>query len=858
VTPGTKLGPYEILSPIGAGGMGEVYRARDTRLGRDVAIKFSKEQFSEHFEREARAVAALNHPNICHLYDVGPNYLVMELVEGEPVKGPLPLQKALEYAGQILDALDAAHRSGIVHRDLKPANILVAKQGVKVLDFGLAKQTRPLRETDVTQALTEQGQIVGTLQYMSPEQLQGKDVDSRADIFSFGCVLYEMLTGKRAFDGSNAASVIAAVMQGPAPAVTEVAPAALDRVVKKCLEKDPDDRWQAARDLKTNLAWSIESAVETPKAQGKVLFYKAGWAVASLATLAAAAVSFIHFREKPPEMPVARFSITPPEKVTFVRTPVGAISLPSLSPDGRRLLLSGRSPDGKIQIWVRPLDAVNAYPLAGTEGGLLPFWSPDNNFIGFFADGKLKTIDAAGGAAITLADAAEPRGGAWSSAGIIVFAPKSTGPLLKISASGGAATPATELDAGEETAHRLPFFLPDGQHFLFAGLVPFRNGTTIHIGSLASPKNRVIAKADSQAIYAQGHLLFLRGGTLMAQPFDTGSQTLRGEPVPIADHVQGGVTAAGAFSASANGMLVFENGAASAVQQLELYDRSGKRAGTIGEPGAFPSLQFSPDSNNIAVSVTDASSGNTDIWIYDAARGLRTRFTFDPAAENEAVWSPDGAQIVFNSSRKGHFDLYRKPSNGTGTEELLYADTRDKFPLSWSPDGKALIYYTQGDPQTGLDLWILPNPLGKPDMARPLFRTQFNEVNGQFSPDGKWIAYESDESGRYEIFVVPFPGPGGKRQISAGGGSYPRWRRDGREIFYVGPDNRLRAAEVSFKGGTLETGEARPLFVPVRTGIGYAYDVSADGQRFLTIGLPEQPNSQPLTLVQNWMAGLKK
>ncbi len=855
LTNGTRLGPYEILAPIGAGGMGEVYKARDTRLDRIVALKVSKKEFDPRFGQEARAVAALNHPNICALYDVGPNYLVMEYVDGAELKGPLPVAKAIELACQILDALAAAHKRGITHRDLKPANIMVTKSGVKVLDFGLAKMGRPAGIGDDDSAtLTAEGTIAGTLHYMAPEQLQGREVDTRADIFSFGCVLYEMLTGKRAFDGSNAASVISAVMERPAPSVAEIAPAGLDRVLRACLTKDPDERCQNARDLKRELMWAVEAPPARVAASSRA---RLGMMIVGVLAVLLAALALVHFREKPAVAQVARFTIPPPEKRSF--GDVYGNDFAAISPDGQRVVFNARGPDGATQLWIRSLDAIAPRPLVGTEHGVAPFWSPDGTSIGFFADGKLKRIEAAGGPALTLADTPLVGGGAWSAGGVIVFSPGFRQPLFKIPASGGAPSPVTKLE-GLET-HSMPWFLPDGKHFLFAAEQNSQGtASRIRIGSLESPLVRDVVDASSQAIYCpdsgssgRGYLLFMRGNALMAQPFDPKNLAAGPNVVPIAEGWDP-ASGSGAFSVSTSGTLVYTTPPNSS-GQLAWFDRAGKRLATLGDPDLLgPSLDFSTDRSKIATSVRDSAGLKSDVWIYDVTRGLRTRFTFGGFGDHPR-WSPNAGTIVFSSNRKGHSDLYSKPANGAGGEELLYADGLDKFPDGWSPDGKALLY-DRLDPKTGYDLWILPDPLGKPGIPKPypFLMTQFNEFMGQFSPDGKWVAYSSNESGRFEIYAMPFPGPGGKWQISTSGGLGARWRGDGREIFYSAPDDRIMAVDVSAKGTTLEVGKAHALFGPVSAN---DFGVSADGQRFL-LSVPIESGAQSLTLVQNWMAALKK
>ena len=863
---GEQFGPYEILAPIGAGGMGEVYKARDTRLDRLVAIKVSKDQFSERFEREARAVAALNHPNICQLYDVGPNYLVMEFIEGEPLKGPLPLDKAVEYAGQILEALDAAHKKNITHRDLKPANILVTKQGIKLLDFGLAKRTTPLKDTDatLTAALTSEGQIVGTLQYMSPEQLQSKDADARSDIFAFGCVLYELLTGKRAFEGSNAASVIAAIMERPAPSVSDVAPASLDRVLKTCLAKNPDQRWQAALDLKRNLLWAIESEA-SGKARAAVPW---GWIAAAVLLLVAGALSSVHFRERPPEAQVARFQLTMPPG-QHLASVTGSPSL-SLSADGRLAAFVAASEDGRRRIWLRSLDSVAARPLVGAEGTGVTFgcWSPDSKELAFLEGAKLKRIPVAGGSAIPLADAGTPRGCSWSQSGVIVFAPSNTaGPLYRVPASGGAVTPATTVAGGSNPInHRYPFFLPDGRHFLYSAVqvnagVEGSNQSAIYVGSLDQPgDSRKLMEADSFAIYSQGYLLFLRGNNLMARPFDPERLAFTGEELAAGEEVRRSLstTALGALSASQNGWLLYEHGTVGATKWLTWFDRSGKSLGRIGEPGDLSHVALSPDRKRIVVRM-GALSGNSDLWIYDVSQGLRTRFTFQSAAYSYPTWSPDGRTIVFISNRSGSSDIYRKPSDGSSDEELLYAGGGKLLTEpSFSPDGKYLVF------REDQDLRVLSNPLGKLPVEKPA-SLGVRDLGGarlstRFSPDGKWIAYTSGSSGRPELFVAPFPGPGGKRQVSVSGGVVPRWRQDGKELFFLDLAGRVMAAQVNTPGGVFEVGRIEPLFTAAAGSASSTllWDASPDGQRFVAASAEEDDSEPHLTMVQNWTASLKK
>jgi Tol biopolymer transport system component len=587
-------------------------------------------------------------------------------------------------------------------------------------------------------------------------------------------------------------------------------------------------------------------------------------AAAGVLAIALAAISWLHLRETPPEARVMRTFIPPPDKTVFSITASFNDSGPvALSPDGRRMVFSARSADGKNQLWIRPLDAITPQPLAGTEGATMPFWSPESRYVGFFSGGKLKKIDTSGGPPLTLCDASEGRGGTWNQDGVIVFAPDNAGPLRRVSAAGGVSMPVTSFDRTPgATSHRVPWFLPDGRHFFYLA-AGGGSAAAIYVGSLDSRGDSKVIEALSNGIYSQGHLLFLREDTLMAQPFDLKRLNITGEAVPIAENVRSvGALRVGVFSASENGLLAYQAGGGLGGRILAWFDRSGKQIGTLGDSGGFITLHFSPDQKSVAVSLFDLSRrNNSDIWLYDVARGLRTRFTFDPDPNQEAIWSPDGSSIVFDSTRKGPADLYRKASSGEGTEELLYADKFGKHPKGWSPDGKFLLYSVASS-KTGADIWILPLAGGE-RKPFPFGQTPFNETAGQFSPDGRWIAYQSDESQRTEIYVAPFNGPGGapggKRQISTDGGSLPRWRRDGKEIFYLSADGRLMAAEVNIKGASVEVGAVRPLFgLPVAITGAYRYDVSADGQRFLAITEREQTAAEPITLVQNWADVFKK
>jgi Tol biopolymer transport system component len=877
---GTRLGPYEITAQIGAGGMGEVYRAMDTHLKRAVAIKVLPAGLADdaerlaRFQREAEVLASLNHPHIAQIHGFensnGITALVMELVEGEDLsqriaRGAMPLDEALTIAKQIAEALEAAHEQGIIHRDLKPANIKVRRDGtVKVLDFGLAKALEPrsampdaLQSPTITSPamMTGVGVLLGTAAYMSPEQARGRPVDRRTDIWAFGCVLYEMLTGTRAFQGEDVTDTIAAVVKEQ-PDLTRV-PVPARRLLESCLEKEPRKRLQAIGDMHLLMETAPRAVPPSRPRYGS-----AAWVVAGVAAFGAAVlapIALIHFREVPPETSVIRATILPPDNTTFDFAQ--GLGLPALSPDGRRIVFGARTADGATPLWVRSLDALTAQPLAGTDGATFPFWSPDGQFIAFFADGKLKKIDASGGPARTLADAPVGRGGSWSRAGVIVFEGAVGGSLLRVSSAGGASTPVT-TESGS-----FPWFLPDGQHFLFQGPqtdVGIGVGSApIRVASLDGAPTATIA-TGSNALYAQGHVLFLREGTLMAQPFDAERLTTTGEAVPVAEQVQGVLNSGrvGAFSVSETGLLVYREGVGASGAFLTWFDRGGKQGTAIGEAALLNEFRFSPDRQRIAVAIRDRAG--FDVWTYDVSRGSPTRLTFDAASDRNPVWSPDGASIVFASNRKGRFDLYRKTVDSVSAEELLYANDLDKTPTSWSTDGKWLLYDAFDPNSNTRDMWALPLTSERPGTAlKPslVLQTPFTEGSAQFSPNGQWILYASNESQRNEIYVTPFPplpsGPGGKQQMStAGVAGVSRWREDGREIFYVSLDRQLMAAEVTTKSGTLEVGAVRELFAMNESGPPM-FDVTADGQRFLRFTFPEQKSAQPLTLIQNWPSGLK-
>jgi serine/threonine protein kinase len=891
LTPGTQLGPYEVTGALGAGGMGEVYRARDKRLGRTVAIKVLPAEVSanterkQRFEREARTVSSLNHPNICALYDVGSQdgieYLVLEFVEGETLekrleKGPLATDVLLRHGMEIADALEKAHRNGVIHRDLKPANIMLTKSGAKLLDFGLAKWSAAGASEEETlktlttggAKLTEQGTILGTFQYMAPEQLEGKEADARTDLFAFGEVLYEMATARSAFAGKTKASLIAAILSvEPAPisAVQPMTPPALDRLVRGCLEKDPDERWQTAHDVKLQLRAIAEggsqAGVPAPVvARGKNR-ERIAWLAALAATLATLFIGTLHWNRAPEKARVVRSYIKAMPNSSFILTGAGAPAGFALSPDGLRVAYVATDSSGISRLWVRPLDSLEAHSLSGTDGAGFPFWSPDSQSIGFFAQGKLKKIEASGSPPLTLADAPLPRGGSWNQDGVILFAPNVNAPLHRVSSTGGTATPVTRLDSSKnETTHRWPHFLPDGRHFLYLAGTPVTPKETypnaIRVGLLGSNESKVLLQSHADALYASGHILFLRLNTLMAQPFDAKRLEFTGDAFPLVDPVQEDeISLRSVFSASQNGLLAYLGGNSGANRELVWLDRSGKKVGQVPGLDAYSGPRISPDGKRLAYTT---STPMYEIWTYDIMRGVKTRLTFGSASgqgDLGAVWSPDGQRVAYTFASAGKFGFYQKPADGSGSEELLLEGTSAlKYPNDWSPDGKLLAY--QEATQGMNEVWMLP--LSGERKPTPFLQSQFTSFLSAFSPDGKWLAYCSSETGEQKVYVVPFPGPGGKRQVSPAGGCYPRWRHDEKELFYLSPDNKIMAATVSVSGSSFTTGAVTPLFdTPVyRTFFG-AYDVTADGQRFIIPYEPGQSNTV-ITLVENWDAELKK
>ncbi|HEU5256858.1 MAG TPA: protein kinase [Vicinamibacterales bacterium] len=886
--PGTRLGPYEIVCAIGAGGMGEVYRATDTNLGREVAIKVLPDAFAQdpervaRFEREAKTLASLNHPNIAIIHGLeksqGTYALVMELVEGEDLsqriaRGAIPIDEALPIAKQIAEALEAAHEQGIIHRDLKPANIKVRPDGtVKVLDFGLAKliesSASSISDASMSPTITSPalmsgvGMLLGTAAYMSPEQAKGRPADKRSDLWAFGCVLYEMLTGKRAFPGDDVSETLAGVIKSEPEwsAVPDDTRSSIRRLLRRCLQKDPRRRLHDAGDARIELEEPPDAPpqiVPAPSRPRRSL----PWLIAFVSLVVAAISAGALFYYSPGETAAPiRFFVTAPDGWELARLsapPSTASPNPlTISPDGRTLAFVARSMDGRFQIWLRSLTTLTARPLDGTEGAASPFWSPDSSALGFFAGGKLKKIGLSGGPPFTLADAPNERGGTWSREGVIVFAPTATSPLMKVPAAGGTAIAVTSL--GSDLGHRRPVFLPDGRHLLYHGAATSsQDKQRIYLGSIDSPEHTPLITSDSgNVVYTRGYLLFIRETALLAQPFDVNRLMLTGDPFPVAEQVQiAGNPPVGVFSASETGILAYQAGTRGTETELVWFDRAGKKLGTLGTPGPYLDVELSSDAKQAAINLPDQTSRGRDIWLFDVARNLRTRFTFNAADELTAIWSPDRSRVVFSSRRNGKLDLYVKAASGAGTEELLFEDQFDKIPTSWSADGQYLLYVSFRGATTGNDLYVLP--LSGERKPIPFATMPFSEAPGAFSPDGRWIAYSSNESGTNELYVAPFPARGGKWQVSNGSAGAFRWSRNGAEIVYLAPDSTLMAVDVNGKGTAFEVGTVKPLFrtrvAPVRS----EWAVTPDGQRFLINTLPEQTVSPLITVVVNWTAELK-
>jgi eukaryotic-like serine/threonine-protein kinase len=873
---GTRLGPYEVVGPLGAGGMGEVYRARDTRLDRTVAIKILPAQFTadalalQRFEREAKTISGLNHPNICVLYDVGRQdgleYLVMEYVDGETLaqrleKGPLPLDQVLKYGAQIAEALHRAHRSGIVHRDLKPGNVMLTASGSKLLDFGLAKETAPLASlatvtgSNPISPLTQQGMIVGTFQYMSPEQIEGKELDGRSDIFSLGAVLYEMVTGRRAFEGKTQLSVASSILEREPEAMSAakpITPPALERAVQRCLQKNPEERWQSAQDLAIELKWiagsgsqaSAPTIFAAKEPAWKKYGTRLGWLLCG-----ALAVSLLPgalwWRSATPVQQKMVFSALFPLPVRDM----------TVAPDGHTVAVVTHQ-DGakKGLIWLYDIGSESAMSLPGTEGASFPFWSPDGKSIGFFADGKLKRIDVPRGPVQVLADAPAGRGGTWSKDGVILYTPtgRLRSQIFRIPASGGTAV----LEVGYVPglgggSQRWPVFLPDGKHYLFlSATVSQKNENDgVYVGSLDAKDFHLVVKTSANVAYvAPDHLLYMRDRVILGQRFDLKTFQVTGEPLAVATDPQFLPRIMHAtFSAVDTKALLVQKGGNVMASRLTWFDRSGKELGALGEPAVYANPQIAVSGKAVAADVTDPGNLNTEVWMYDTLQGGAKRLTFDGILDAMPVWSPDETRVVFSSSRGSAFNLYMKEASGAQEEKAVCESDGDKYPNSWSRDGKYILY---GE---GADLKYLTLPEMK---STPFLRVAGTLKSAQFSPDGKWVAYASNESGRWEVYVTSFPEAKGKWQVSNAGGEQPKWRGDGKELFYLGEDARLMAVPVQ-TGQGFNAGAPAMLFQTnpketVATSEQFLYDVAPDGQKILVNTALKNAEAQPMTVILHW------
>ncbi len=887
---GTRLGPYEVISPIGAGGMGEVYKAKDARLGREVAIKVLPSHLTDdpdlkaRFEREARAISQLTHPHICTLYDVGSadgvEYLVMELLDGQTLadrveKGPLPTDQVIRFGVEIADALDRAHRADIIHRDLKPGNVMLTKSGVKLLDFGLAKVAASERGSELSslptemaasRPLTQKGTVMGTFQYMAPEQLEGKDADARTDIFALGCVLYEMATGKKAFTGASQASLVSAILRDEPKPISEIAPMAppaLDRLVKTCLAKDPEERWQSARDVMSELRW-IGQAGSQAGAPAVVVSRrknreKLAWGIAAAAIAGLAVLAAIQLRRRAEPVPAIRFEVSPPPDVRF------GYGL-AISPDGSQLVFEGAAV-GKQKLYLRRLSSTEVKELPGTEGATFPFWSPDGSRLGFFVGGSVKRYDLATGSVQTLAPAANGRGGTWSRDGVILYAPDTGMGLFRVSADGGKAVAETVLDPrAQEGSHRWPYFLPDGRHYLCMVRGAAAGKPGIYAGTLGSKKRQFVAEATSMVAYSSpGLLLYIRQKALIAQPFDVGSLKTLGAPFPVVADMEAlgdtQPTGYARFSVSGNGVLAVRSGVSS-VSQFAWLDREGKKLSTTGSAGEQDELALSPDEKYVVFERNDPAVGTNDLWRLELERGVESRLTYDPGSENTAIWLPDGRNVVYSSGGVVGFqnELIQINAAGTGDKHVLvHSNEGSVYPDAVSPDGKVLLYEQQTQ-RGSIDLMLVQLSGGKPST---FLATPFDEAHAQFSPDGRFVSYCSNESGREEVYVRSFPAGEEKWQASATGGDQPTWKADGTELYYLSPQQEIMAVSVEHKPSGLSFGAPTALFgvrVPAygvtlsRTG----FQVSRDGKRFLVNGVTGGTDRSPITVALNWTADIKK
>jgi serine/threonine protein kinase/Tol biopolymer transport system component len=930
IEPGMSLSNYRVVDALGVGGMGEVWRAEDEKLGRQVALKVLPDEFAQdpermaRFEREAKVLASLNHPNIAHLYglesvitqmaagtaspeavvahasrvqaadseslsnsEASPTtFLVMELVEGEDLserikRGPVPVEEATAIALQIAEALEAAHEQGIVHRDLKPANIKLRPDGtVKVLDFGLAKAWDSDTEgvdlsmsPTLTAHATAAGVILGTAAYMAPEQAAGIAADRRADIWAFGVVFWEMLTGHKLFEGETVSHVLAAVLKDEVDleALPDDTPARLRELIARCLRKKPKQRLQAIGDARIVLEEyrADPEAFDQPLMAGAVetaplpTWKKAlPWGLLLVATLAAGALGLGLLSKDGAAETAIRFQVPPPDVRgyqldTYRPGPV------VVSPDGQSLAFAAWDADGQVRIFVRDLHEVQPRVLAGTEDAQYPFWSPDSKNLGFFAEGKLKKVSASGGQPLTLCDAPDGKGGSWSAEGVILFAPEATRPIQRVSQLGGEPVDVTAFDTERgDNSHRHPRFLPDGKHFLYLARLPSgaTEGQAVVATSLEGGDEKVLVRSPAAAEYASGHLLFLRERTLMAQPFDPQALELSGEPFPIADTVVliSTGTAQAVFSASQTGVLAFQGGILSSDLVLRWRGRDGSALETIGESALFTDdVRLSPTEDTAVVQIRADEGDNRDLWTVELDRKLRTRFTFSPDGDDSPIFSPDGKTLLWEVTDDNEdMSLYLKAIGGSGDGEKLAEYERETWPFAWHPDGGLVLLGAEiSESPANVDIFSW-SPGGEAE-PEPWLATEFVEYGAEFSPDGRWVVYGSNESGIWEVYVAPFPGPGRKWQVSVGGGGWPVWRGDGKEILYTNFVSEVMGVAVEDRGTGLAFGQPQSVFQFRPTSSGRGFDVTADGERFLVVEPSESAPPEPITVVVNWPAAIE-
>ncbi len=880
---GKKLGPYEIIEQAGAGGMGEVYKAKDTRLDRIVAVKVLPATFAlnddikQRFEREAKTISSLNHPNICTLYDVGKedgiDYLVMEFIEGETLsnkikQGPIPMKEFLEISIQIADALDKAHRQGLIHRDLKPGNIMLTKTGAKPLDFGLAKisleNSAPgIQSITQTTPLTGVGTLVGTMQYMAPEQLEGKEADTRSDIFSFGALMYEMLTGTKAFGGGSQATLIASIIKDEPKSVSEIAPQLppiLEQTISQCLDKDPEQRWQSVGDLKRSLQWIADGKVgssthslipqnrstrETIIMIGMICFF-----------LATVTLAYLNFSSDSFQTQTVRTFIDPPDNAVLKSFGGGHIAI---SPDGRKIVfLAEDTVTNKDILWVRPLNSLEAVPLQGTDNGEYPFWSPDGKQIGFFAESKLKKVPPIGGPVLTLCSTENnARGGSWNVDNVILYSPSIQDPIHKVSAAGGEPQPVTVMDTSlSENSQRFPQFLPDQNHFIFFSRVMGGDGgekDAVCMSSLNDPSVTRLFLAKSNAIYVDGYIYYIRETFLMVQPFDGSSFELTGDPFPIAEEVLFVQRFnKGSFTVSQNSQLIYEKGISTDGSYLAIRNRNSIEVDTLLSGEMYYTSSISPDQQTVAITVRATSADESDIWLYDLNRTVKTRFTFDGSDELIPIWSPDGSYIVYGSdqidSTNGDYDIYMKHSSGVKPESLLVSEKAVMlFPLEFTSNSKTLLY--QRFANNVSSIWALDMSTGE---RNSVFDTTENVAWGELSPDGRWLAYQKNNDNSSEVYVTTFPNPSGKWQVSKGEGNLPHWNEDGSEIFYFTDSDELRVTEVNSAGEFIKLGKVKTLFSFTPLNPGLVYTPFRDGQRFVTCELFRETEENKIIFVQNY------